>query len=142
MLISFLFLNKNICCGYSLEAPQRGASNEYPQHMFSLRNKKNIMWIPPLICSYEKKILCGYPFLSVAMKRRINENPCDTCWMYRLNVVFFYVLSCAAATSDTCAKQTFRSDSSLDAFRTPRMQKLFMPTIKTLIRLCGCAGPF
>ena len=38
---------------YSLEAPQRGASNEYPQHMFSLRNKKNIMWIPPLICSFE-----------------------------------------------------------------------------------------
>ena len=37
---------------YSLEAPHRGASNEYPQHMFSLRNKKNIMWIPPLICSY------------------------------------------------------------------------------------------
>ena len=37
---------------YSLEAPCRGASNEYPQHMFSLRNKKNIMWIPPLICSY------------------------------------------------------------------------------------------
>ena len=29
----------------------RGASNEYPQHMFLSRNKKNIMWIPPL-CSY------------------------------------------------------------------------------------------
>ena len=27
---------------YSLEAPHRGASNEYPQHMFSWRNKKNI----------------------------------------------------------------------------------------------------
>ena len=25
----FLFLHKNIRCGYSLEAPQRGASNEY-----------------------------------------------------------------------------------------------------------------
>ena len=34
-LILFLFLHKNICCGYSLEAPQRGTSNEYPQHMFS-----------------------------------------------------------------------------------------------------------
>ena len=33
--IFFLFLNENICCGYSLEAPRRGASNEYPQHMFS-----------------------------------------------------------------------------------------------------------
>ena len=27
---------------YSLEAPCGGASNEYPQHMFSWRNKKNI----------------------------------------------------------------------------------------------------
>ena len=52
MLISFLFLHENIHCGYSLEAPRWGASNEYPQHMFSWRNKKNIMWIPPLICSY------------------------------------------------------------------------------------------
>ena len=41
-MIYFLFLKENICCGYSLEAPRRGASNEYPQHMFSLRNTKDI----------------------------------------------------------------------------------------------------
>ena len=40
VFIVFLFLNKNICCGYSLEVPLRGTSNEYPQHMFLLRNKK------------------------------------------------------------------------------------------------------
>ena len=34
LLIFFSFLYKNICCGYSLEAPQRGAFNEYPQHIF------------------------------------------------------------------------------------------------------------
>ena len=38
----FLFLHKNICCGHSLEAPRRGASNECPQHMFSWRNKTKI----------------------------------------------------------------------------------------------------
>ena len=27
---------------YSLEAPRRGASNEYPQHMFSSSNKKHV----------------------------------------------------------------------------------------------------
>ena len=32
--IFFLFLNKNICCGCSLEAPLQGTSNEYPQHVF------------------------------------------------------------------------------------------------------------
>ena len=41
-IIFFLFLDENICCGYSLEAPRRGASNEYPEHMFSLKNKKHI----------------------------------------------------------------------------------------------------
>ena len=40
--IFLLFLYKNVCCGYLLEAPRRGASNEYPQHMFSWRNKKTV----------------------------------------------------------------------------------------------------
>ena len=30
----FLFMLKNIDCGYSLEPPHRGGSNEYPQSMF------------------------------------------------------------------------------------------------------------
>ena len=30
----FLFLPRNIDCGYSLEPPRRGSSNEYPQCMF------------------------------------------------------------------------------------------------------------
>ena len=47
--IFFLFLNKNICCGYSLEAPYQGTSNEYLQNMFLLRNKKIIYLIPTLI---------------------------------------------------------------------------------------------
>ena len=32
---------ENIDCGYSLEPPRRGGSNEYPQSMFLGRNKKN-----------------------------------------------------------------------------------------------------
>ena len=42
MKIFFLFLHKNLCYGYSLEAPQWGTSNEYPEHRFSWRNKKKI----------------------------------------------------------------------------------------------------
>ena len=52
MLISFLFLHENICCGYSLEAPRQGAFNEY----------HNICFHGEI-----RKILCGYPLLSVAM---------------------------------------------------------------------------
>ena len=40
-VIFFLFLHKYICCGYSLEAPPRSTS-EYPYHIFSWRNKKDI----------------------------------------------------------------------------------------------------
>ena len=33
-IIFFLVLSKNIDCGYSLEPPRRGGSNEYPQSVF------------------------------------------------------------------------------------------------------------
>ena len=37
---SFPIAAQNIDCGYSLEPPRRGGSNEYPQSMFLSRNKK------------------------------------------------------------------------------------------------------
>ena len=37
---SFHISVQNIDCGYSLEPPRRGGSNEYPQSMFLRRNKK------------------------------------------------------------------------------------------------------
>ena len=37
----FYISAQNIDCGYSLEPPQRGGSNEYPQSMYLSRNKKN-----------------------------------------------------------------------------------------------------
>ena len=40
--IIFLISAQNIDCGYSLEPPRRGGSNEYPQSMFLSRNMKNI----------------------------------------------------------------------------------------------------
>ena len=33
-ILFFLVLLENIDCGYSLEPPRRGGSNEYPQSMF------------------------------------------------------------------------------------------------------------
>ena len=36
---------QNIDCGYSLEPPRRGGSNEFPQSMFPSKNKK-IMYTP------------------------------------------------------------------------------------------------
>ena len=41
----FLISAQNIDCGYSLEPPRRGGSNEYPQYMFSSKMRK-IMYTP------------------------------------------------------------------------------------------------
>ena len=51
-IIFFLFLHQWKGCGYSLEAPCWGTSNDYPQPMCLWRNMTNIMWIPSLIWSY------------------------------------------------------------------------------------------
>ena len=37
----FLIFDQNIDCGYTLEPPRRGGSNEYSQSMFWFKNKKN-----------------------------------------------------------------------------------------------------
>ena len=37
----FLIFAQNIDCGYTLEPPRRGGSNEYPQSMFWSKNEKN-----------------------------------------------------------------------------------------------------
>ena len=115
MLISFLFLNKNIRCGYSLEAPRRGASNEYPQHMFSSRNKKNIMWIPPLICSYScKRAASSEKVTSNMHKNRRFRSSFESAQYMGLCVSFIhYVVS----NSSVCG-------------------------VKAVIRMCVCAGWF
>ena len=37
----FLIFAQKIDCGYTLEPPRGGGSNEYPQSMFWSKNKKN-----------------------------------------------------------------------------------------------------
>ena len=36
----FLIFAQNIDCGYTLEPPRQGGTNEYPQSMFWSKNKK------------------------------------------------------------------------------------------------------
>ena len=45
IMIFFSFFAQNRECGYTLEPPQWGGLNEYPQSMFQSKNKK-IMYIP------------------------------------------------------------------------------------------------
>ena len=39
-IIIFLIFAQNIDCGYTLEPPRRGGSNEYPQSMFWSKIRK------------------------------------------------------------------------------------------------------
>ena len=43
---------QNIDCGYSLEPPRRGGSNEYPQFMFLSSNKHNNVYPRPVNPSF------------------------------------------------------------------------------------------
>ena len=50
IFLIFLIFAQNIDCGYTLELPWRGGSNEYPQFMFWSKNKKN--WFTPAYPSF------------------------------------------------------------------------------------------
>ena len=39
---NFLIVAQNIDCGYTLEPPQWGGSNKYPQSMFWSKNKNKV----------------------------------------------------------------------------------------------------
>ena len=56
-MIFAIFLLKNIDCGYSLEPPRRGGSNEYPQ--FLSKNKKNNVYPCKPQFNYKKVGLNG-----------------------------------------------------------------------------------
>ena len=45
--------SNNKTCMYSYKAPRRGASNEYPQHMYSGRNKsESVFWLKMCTLDY------------------------------------------------------------------------------------------
>ena len=110
LLVSFLFLNENICCGYSLEVPRWGASNEYPQDMFLSRNKKNIMWIPPLICSYGSESLLGahvrrYIFMMCTENSNQPAHPCSLIRVFVVQMKKLHILG-----YQKCTQWRFWSD--------------------------------
>ena len=47
----FYIFAQNIDYGYTLELPERGGSNEYPQSMFWIKIKKNLGLDQPIIAS-------------------------------------------------------------------------------------------
>ena len=62
----FLFLVKNLDCGYLLERPRRGGSNEYPQSMFWAEIRKIIAFFLP-----DNFQFFGVKFFSIYLNRHV-----------------------------------------------------------------------
>ena len=72
---------------YSLEAPRRGASNEYPQHMISSRNKKKKYFLVEkrLIKSYGTNSLMNYIMEICLMVVSGNAKPSSSTLNKKMN---------------------------------------------------------
>ena len=53
IVIIFLATHLNVCFWFSKEPSHRGGSFEYPQHMFSSRNKKIDFQLPTIIWGHD-----------------------------------------------------------------------------------------
>ena len=62
-----IFLNfaQNIDCGYRIEPPRRGGSNEYPQSMFWSKNKKMGIPLHTPILLYKSGVQGGIHFMDM-----------------------------------------------------------------------------
>ena len=77
-----LFLNQNICCGYSKEPSQCDDSFEHPKHMFRLLGKKIITILhSKILLKSVHKILLLIPSAS-------SEGLCESAHMCRLARAF------------------------------------------------------
>ena len=63
-----LFLHKNIRCGYSLELPRRGDSNEYPQHILMCTHNI-VIW----------RTIENYPLIIIKPTRQFHCACVTTC---------------------------------------------------------------
>ena len=52
----FLIFDQNIVCGYILEPPRRGGSNEYPQSMFGVKIRKIGIFLHTQVLLYKSGI--------------------------------------------------------------------------------------
>ena len=95
---NILILYENICCGYPIEVHHRGPSDEYPQHMFSLRNKKNIIWSSVNNIASDKALFCRkvYRFIPHAFK---------ICWGVQVFIGSVHPFICPSV--NICNNQNF-----------------------------------
>ena len=89
--------DENIDCGYSLEPPLRGGSNEYPQSMLLSRNKKNNVYPCKPQFYYNKVGFKGVTIIQtcfrdvVAFPRYPHLYVYNSCWLQPALKLLFVV---------------------------------------------------
>ena len=68
---------QNIDCGYSLELPRQGSSNEYPQSMFWSRSKKNNVY-PCKLQFYHIKV--GFKGVKISWPASVAQLDAPSDW--------------------------------------------------------------
>ena len=118
-------LHKNIRCGYSLESPWRGDSNEYPQHIFLWRNKENY----PLIITKYPPYLFHWVLFSYLYFLKIFRNEITAVYsppmFYLFNISLPYLITLSATDK---ARSLQRVSATLG---TTRSKLSFIPALPT-----------
>ena len=70
----FLIFVQNMDCGHTLEPPQRGGSNEYPQSMFWSKNKKKNVY-PSKPHFFYIKVGCKGVFITRTCYPDVEDEP-------------------------------------------------------------------
>ena len=122
----FFFISPwNVCCGYSLEAPHPGASNEYPQHIFSWRNKN--IYLKPLLSRAISYLYLNYPCLrSVISSSTLSDGLSFCFWMVNCSLAVWKVTITGHKNLDLLYWQVIKIFISL-------VQRLFFSNQKLLI---------
>ena len=80
----FIYISaQNIDCGYLLEPPQPGGSNEYPQSIFLSRNKNNNVYHCKPQFYYVKVGFKGVIIILACFRDRVH---------LKMLLIFFYIL--------------------------------------------------
>ena len=107
--------DQNIDCGYSLEPPRRGGSNEYPQSMLLSRNKKNNVYPCKPQFYYIKLGFKGVKIVEACFRD-------DTAFITRLHVRPAKTqISPRGSGWSESSLSTWRRSGSLAALQRPRL---------------------
>ena len=95
----FSYFSRKTCYGYSLEAPHRGASNEYPQHMFLWKENylpDSHLSRPMLSGAMINIVDPDWWYFRSSMSTQFNCLGIPSVQKFRVTMVILYSISCHA----------------------------------------------